>query len=325
MGDQGFPVDAGFLAKVMARHGGDPQALIRLGLRLVTGDDAPHSPTNGAALIVAAADLGDAQAWRLVAGFAAQGLAQTPSIAKAYAALERALALGDPDARQQHAFLRGLALESAQAAERWLVETPAAETLGDDPRVCVYREFIPQSLCRHLMDISRTRLVRAEVHDLALGTTRPDAMRTNRRAPFSALDITLPVQLLRMRIARVSGVEAGMLEAPEVLRYAVGEQYKLHVDYLNTGVPRFAEHVRIHGQRTKTALIYLNDGYAGGETDFPRLGIRFRGRPGDALVFENVGRDGNGDARTAHEGRAPSAGEKWLLSQWIRDKAQQFC
>jgi prolyl 4-hydroxylase len=324
MGDQGFPVDAEFLAKVLTRHGDDPQALIRLGMRLIIGSDAPHSPTNGAAVIAAAADCDDPRAWRLMAGFAAQGLAQPLSLHNAYAALERASALGDQEAKNQLAFLGGLELGAAATVECWLSVVPESETLSDDPRVRVYRQLFPQAVCRHLMDHSAPRLVRAEVYDLVLGTTRPDAMRTNSRAPFSVLEITLLVQIFRMRIAGVAGVGVDRLEAPEILRYAVGEQYKPHVDYLNTGVPRFADHVRIHGQRTETALIYLNDAYAGGETDFPRLGIRFRGQPGDALVFDNTGPDGVGDVRTVHEGRAPTQGEKWLLSQWIRDKAQKF-
>lgn len=324
MGDQVFPVDAEFLAKVMERHGNDPQALIQLGKRLIIGSDAPHSPTNGAAVIAAAADRGDAQALRLMAGFAAQGLAQPLSLKNAYAALERAVVLGDCEAKAQQTLLHGFALGSAEAAERWLSAVPAAETLCEDPRVRVYRQLFPQPVCRHLIDHAASRLVRAEVYDLVLGTTKLDTMRSNSRSPFSALEITLLVQILRMYIARVAEVGVDMLESPEILHYAVGEQYKPHVDYLNTGVPRFAEHVSVHGQRTKTALIYLNDGYAEGETDFPRLGIRFRGQPGDALVFNNTGPDGVGDVRTVHEGRAPAQGEKWLLSQWIRDKAQKF-
>jgi hypothetical protein len=58
----------------------------------------------------------------------------------------------------------------------------------------------------------------------------------------------------------------------------------------------------------------------GGETDFPRLGIRHRGRKGDGLMFRNVDAEGRGDYRTLHAGLPPTQGEKWLVSLWIRDR-----
>jgi prolyl 4-hydroxylase len=66
--------------------------------------------------------------------------------------------------------------------------------------------------------------------------------------------------------------------------------------------------------------MYLNDDYEGGETDFPALGLRHRGRKGDALLWANVDRVGDPDRRTLHAGLAATRGEKWLLSQWIRDR-----
>jgi prolyl 4-hydroxylase len=65
-------------------------------------------------------------------------------------------------------------------------------------------------------------------------------------------------------------------------------------------------------------LVYLNEGFEGGETGFPALKTRYKGRKGDALFFWNVGPDGSPDKRTLHAGLPPVSGEKWLLSQWIR-------
>jgi hypothetical protein len=79
--------------------------------------------------------------------------------------------------------------------------------------------------------------------------------------------------------------------------------------------------LRDYGQRAFTVLVYLNDDLEGGETEFLRLGLRHRGRKGDALVFRNVDAQGQPDRRTLHAGRPPTHGEKWLLSTWIRDKA----
>ena len=79
-----------------------------------------------------------------------------------------------------------------------------------------------------------------------------------------------------------------------------------------------AEQIRRQGQRVATVLIYLNENYAGGETDFPELAWRFKGKTGDALCFWNADMDGRPAPRSLHAGIPPVGGEKWVFSQWIR-------
>src|SRR5205814_8697697 len=96
-----------------------------------------------------------------------------------------------------------------------------------------------------------------------------------------------------------------------------------HYDFLNVKHPALARDVAQNGQRALTVLIYLNDDYDGGDTAFIALGRSFKGRKGDALIFWNVTEDGSLDWRTQHAGTAPTRGEKWLFSQWIRVRAMQ--
>jgi hypothetical protein len=111
------------------------------------------------------------------------------------------------------------------------------------------------------------------------------------------------------------------MEAPQILNYAVGQRFQPHTDYFNPDIPSTAAEMRANGQRVATALVYLNEeGLEGGETAFPRLGFNYRGRKGDALVFFNVDAAGKPDPRTLHAGLPPTRGEKWLLSQWIRNR-----
>ncbi len=147
-------------------------------------------------------------------------------------------------------------------------------------------------------------------------------MRTNLNAAFSISDTDLVVQLIRARAALAAGVPLDHLEPPEVLNYSQGEQYRLHVDFFHPSLPHFADIIRERGQRTRTLLIYLNGDYSGGETEFPKLGIKFRGLQGEALLFENVNAAGEGDMRTLHAGTPVTAGNKWLFSQWMRNKRQ---
>lgn len=42
------------------------------------------------------------------------------------------------------------------------------------------------------------------------------------------------------------------------------------------------------GGRLSTLILYLNDDFKGGQTDFPELGISVEPTAGDAIYFHNV-------------------------------------
>ena len=105
-----------------------------------------------------------------------------------------------------------------------------------------------------------------------------------------------------------------------MLHYDVGEEIENHYDFVDPSIQGYAEEVRTRGERVMTFLVYLNDDYAGGETEFPRLGIQHKGRRGEGLYFINVLPNGAPDERTWHAGRPPLSGEKWILSQFLRNR-----
>lgn len=315
--------DPEFLALVFATHAGNPPALTALGTRLVAGRDAPHSPADGEALITEAAKQGNADAWHYLAVFAAAGLLRSPCWDTAWSALQRAAALGHAQAALQVQRFADAGIRSVADVIAWLSPPPQRQ-IHDNPRVAAIREFLPPAFCTHLRELATPRLERAQVYDAQQSRLKRDPMRTNSNAALSVVDTDVLLQMVRARISCASGVEGRALEPPEVLHYAPGEQYRLHVDFFHPSVPHFAELIRNSGQRIKTCLVYLNEDYAGGETHFPELGIKFRGHSGEALLFENVGADGAGDMRTAHAGLPLASGIKWLFSQWIRDRPQRI-
>ena len=314
--------DLEFQALVRTRYAGNPQAITELGARLLVGRDAPYAPLDGAALIADAAQQGDAAAWHYVAVLAASGIGRGQSWSDGYAALNRAAELGHAHARRQIDVLAGLGMSTGNAVRTW-VAPPSAHVLRETPHFVTYDGFLASALCLYLIDRAAARLVPAQVNDARGGGLKLDPMRTNTTAVFTIGDTDFVVQLVRARIAAAAGVPFDALEPAEVLHYNVGETYKPHVDFFHASLPNFAEEMRQKGQRIRTCLVYLNDDFDGGETEFSRVGVKFRGRAGEALVFDNVLPNGTGDMNTVHTGRPPSRGEKWLLSQWIRSKAQR--
>lgn len=313
--------DPEFQALVRTTYSGNPQAMTALGARLVVGREAPFAPVDGAALLAEAAQQGDAAAWNYIAVLAAAGVGRAQSWSDAFEALERAATLRDGKAARQVQLLHEIGVRRACDMEDWL-SSVQGRTVSDAPRLVAYPDFLTPALCTYLIDHAAPKLVRARVYDYHRGALKVDGMRTNSGTPFSLIDTDLVFQLIRARIAHATSIPVAQHEPPEVLHYSVGERYNLHIDFFHPSLPNYAELVREKGQRVKTCLVYLNDDYEGGETDFPKIGLKFRGRAGEALVFDNVLADGTGDMKTVHAGLPPTRGEKWLFSQWIRDKPQ---
>ncbi|CAK9008853.1 2-oxoglutarate-4-dioxygenase subunit alpha-1) [Durusdinium trenchii] len=109
-----------------------------------------------------------------------------------------------------------------------------------------------------------------------------------------------PVKAIRSWASQVLKVPEDTVEALQLVRYQKGEQYSTHVDW---GRKQDAS-LWLGGQRTATALIYLNTlpKDCGGETSFERLGIQVSPQAGAALVWPNV--DSSGRPQDLVEHRA---------------------
>jgi hypothetical protein len=314
---------------------GDVEAMTTLGKQLMAGPspqiyDALH-------LFNAAAHKTGGEAAAIVSVLAGAGAGTPQSWPNALDYLRRSAQLGWAPAQRQLLILAGRPQLQPQAGalgpqdwkdlrqgvdlEAWLA-APPARFLSQSPRIGVIEGFLQPEACDGLIEISADKRTRATVYRPEAEGPHVDEGRSNSVVDFTMLESNLLLVLTRAKIARASGVSVLALEPPSVLHYAVGQQFTPHFDFLEPGAPGFAADMARKGQRVGTFLVYLNEGFEGGETAFPMLGLKFRGRPGDALFFANLEPSGAPDRRTLHAGLPPTAGEKWLLSQWIRDRVQ---
>lgn len=191
----------------------------------------------------------------------------------------------------------------------------AHESISDRPRVGAFRKAVGVDLCDHLIGASLPRLERQEIVD-GSGVAQAHPHRTAMGAMLGFGHIDLPAAFAGQLMARLAQTPYAHGESLMILRYRPGEEYRPHHDFLAPGDPDLER----RGQRARTALLYLNDGYRGGETHFLQPGIAFSGRPGDILVFDNVDDEGAPDVSARHAGRPVQSGEKWLASLWFRDR-----
>ena len=314
----------------------DVEAITRLGKRLLTGDRAPHLPREGMRFLGDAADRGGAEAAALLSVCLATGMNGPPDLAAAWECLITAAVRGWPLAQQQLRLLAGNSprldrLRPMPDADYWRrlahnvdlskwLRVPRSVDLHGTPLLRSYPLFIEPQISRWIIQRAKGRLTRALVYDASVGGTVEHASRTNTSVTFSFLETDFICVLLQSRMAACVGLPFRHFEAMTVLHYDVGEHNSEHFDFVDPNVPDYERHIRERGQRIVTFLVYLNDDYGGGETEFPRLGVHHKGSSGEGFFFVNAFADGRPDVRTLHAGRAPSSGEKWIVSQFIKSQ-----
>ena len=313
-----------------ATRGGDLQAMSELGHRLLNGDRAPRLPDDGVNLIADAAHGGEARALARIAALTGAGAFFRQDWPESICLLGEAAAAGDDSARGQI-----LALQPAddpqpandpqpdwvaQAArinlEEWL--RPAA-TVPLHEKVHRAPSLVPVRVCEWLIGRARGRLERATVYDAVSRRDEVHEMRSNTVANFDYASLDVVQFLVQARMSLACGLRMQQFEAPMVLHYDVGQQITPHFDFIDVNAPDYEQQIREQGQRMITFLLYLNDDYAGGETTFPKLGLVNRGVRGEGLYFINAHPDGAADRNMLHTGSPPTAGEKWIVSQFIRN------
>ncbi len=327
-------IDASALRRAAAA--GNPAAQTRLGKRLLVGEGMQAAPEEGAALIAAAAQAGDGEAAAMGAVLIGIGARSAPEWMRALDYLQASAENGWAPARQQLAVLAGDPELGGQARRpepppdlwgrlrrsidlAWWWKPPPRRDVSLSPRLTIFDGFLTPSICGWVIGLAQPLLARSRIFNTA-GEPEIANARTNSAFEFGLLALDMVMLLVRGRIAAAAGCMPQALEHTNVLHYAAGQEFARHYDFLDPQLPGQAQEIALKGQRVATFLVYLNEDYSGGETEFPLLKQRFRCPSGGALLFFDVEPSGAPDRRTLHAGLAPVSGEKWLLSQWIRGR-----
>ncbi len=171
--------------------------------------------------------------------------------------------------------------------------------------------------CAWLRLNARATLRQSQILDPNSGRPRPDLIRTGMTSYFAASRLEFPALRLAARLANYGNATLKRAEPLAILRYRPGEQYQLHRDALGRAALA-GDPLQMAGDRSSTILGYLNYPAAGGETYFPKLGIRIPAQAGRILVFDNLEDGGHPEPLSLHAGLPVTRGTKWVASLWIR-------
>jgi prolyl 4-hydroxylase len=196
-----------------------------------------------------------------------------------------------------------------------LLKTPGALKLPSaDLEIFIVRDFLSHKDCADLIErVDATRQPSG-----ILGAYADPDYRTSESGNLNPAD---PVVIaVERRITDLMGIDASHGETIQGQRYAVGQQFKPHHDFFYTDQPYWKEMEQTGGQRTWTAMMFLNEPEAGGQTAFPKANIKVTPRTGNLLAWNNLDRYGEPNHFSLHQGMPVEAGVKYIITKWYRER-----
>ncbi|MDF0605516.1 2OG-Fe(II) oxygenase [Neisseriaceae bacterium TC5R-5] len=190
----------------------------------------------------------------------------------------------------------------------------------DKPQIMVFDNVLSDEECDEVIARSRHKLQRSVGVDEETGENLIGDFRTSEGTHFKFCEDSF-ITRLENRVAKLMALPIEHGEAFQVLRYGVGAEYVPHFDHFPEDKPGSAKLVEEGGQRSSTMVIYLNDVEAGGSTSFPELGLNVLPRKGSAVYFRYLNSLRQIDLLTLHGGSPVVAGEKWVMTKWMHERA----
>ncbi len=179
----------------------------------------------------------------------------------------------------------------------------------------IVRDFLDAETCAALIQRIDAARRPSEIAD-DIGVER---FRTSETCDLNSADPV--VASVDRKIADLLGLDLAASEPLQGQRYAVGQEFKAHTDTFEPGGYDFYVHTAETGQRTWTAMVYLNRPEEGGATRFKRIGKTIQPEAGKLLAWNNLGPDAQPNPATIHQGMKVRRGTKYIITKWFRQSA----
>jgi prolyl 4-hydroxylase len=197
-----------------------------------------------------------------------------------------------------------------------LDENPQAEAIDTGGKADMYAvsHFLAGAECQKLLGMVDAIAQPSELfdQDYSTGFRSSYSGNLNPYDPFMA-DIST-------RVDNLLGLKAETGEAIQGQRYQVGQQFKPHNDFFYPDQEYWKIERKRGGQRSWTAMAFLNPVDQGGATHFVNLGLRIQPQPGVLLIWNNADREGLVNENLLHAGTPVEAGVKYVLTKWYRTR-----
>lgn len=115
----------------------------------------------------------------------------------------------------------------------------------------------------------------------------------------------------------ITGLPVSHQEMVQIAMYEKGGMFNAHFDACYGEDKDYCEKMNhSSGERRSTLLIYLNDEFDGGETEFVNIGVKIKPETGKGILFWNTYTDDSVIEESKHCGKPVLNGEKWICTVW---------
>jgi prolyl 4-hydroxylase len=198
---------------------------------------------------------------------------------------------------------------------RRLAATPGVQRVPTrELELFIVRDFLDPETCAQVIERIDQRRRPSEIAD-------DIGIANYRTSETCDLDWHDPlVSAVDRKISLLLGLPLAASEPLQGQRYAPGQEFKAHTDTFEPGGYDFYVHTAGTGQRTWTAMIYLNEPEDGGATRFKTIGKTVQPELGKLLTWNNLLPDGRPNPATMHQGMKVRRGVKYIITKWFRER-----
>jgi len=179
----------------------------------------------------------------------------------------------------------------------------------------VYQEFLTDGECAGLIamiDADR------KPSELLSSTADAQTFRTSESCDLNRYDPL--VETIDRRICALMAMRPNQGETLQGQRYGVGQLFMAHQDWFDESADYWPALNAKGGQRTWTAMIYLDEPVSGGETWFGAAGLKVTPRKAMLLAWDNLDHFGAPNKQALHESLPVTAGTKNIVTKWFRER-----
>jgi prolyl 4-hydroxylase len=177
-------------------------------------------------------------------------------------------------------------------------------------------DFLTHDECNHIIALASNRLIDSKVY-----SSKEDVLNTNARISKQAWlkDEDDPViAAISKKVSIMSGIPIENQEELQIVSYPTGGFFNPHYDPCDGDREECSRMNGPMGPRVWTYLIYLNDGFDGGETVFPKIEKSVIPKKGKCVIFKSTTPDGAILIESFHGGNPVVSGNKWICNKWVR-------
>ena len=202
----------------------------------------------------------------------------------------------------------------ASVRKRLEADPQAYKVPTDKAEIFAIGDFLSAAECQRLILMIDAVAQPSTLYDndYACGFRSSDSGNLDPRDPF--------VAGLSRRIDDLLGLKSEIGEAIQGQRYMPGQQFKPHNDWFYTSEDYWKSERKKGGQRSWTAMAFLNAVESGGETHFTEVGIKIPPKPGVLVTWNNALPDGSPNEATIHAGTPVESGVKYVITKWYRTR-----